>query len=401
MVRKRPNDKAVDQSSIIDLGQGIGLTLMKDSTATVVADWLPTSIPALDYILGGGIPFGRVTEIFGKEASGKSTLAVHLTKQAQLYDVPVIWADIEGTINLDSLETLGVDASKIFLIQPEEGETITIEMVTEKVKVIVDTFGGAGIPAMIIWDSLASTTTEQQMKEGFNPNQLGVVAKSIANMTIQIGQKVNQNNIAFVILNQARDDLKANPNFPQIKSTGGRAMEHWGSLRLEVTKASQIKAKTADLATGKEKDEYIGHIFRVKTKKSKVSTPNRQAEMFLISDPYIGFDFTENVYRSAVDQYGIISKGAWRNYISDDGEEIKLRDKDWVPFLESDKGQAILKEIFIKELLTYFPDGFAPLNNQNIMVKDNPYYTDMVKLYADKKKQGKADAKVEAEEDKK
>lgn len=200
-------------------------------------------------------------------------------------------------------------------------------------------------------------------------------------MTIQIGQSVNQNNIAFVILNQARDDLKANPNYPQIKSTGGRAMEHWGSLRLEVTKASQIKEKVVDPASGKISEEYVGHIFRVKTKKSKVSTPNRKAELFLISYPYIGFDFTENVYRSAAEQYGLISKGAWRTYVTDDGEEIKKRDKDWVPFLNSEEGKHVLKELYRKELLTYFPEGFAPLGNDNIDVSNDEMFEGLEEYY--------------------
>lgn len=203
-------------------------------------------------------------------------------------------------------------------------------------------------------------------------------------MTIQIGQLISQNNIAFVILNQARDDLKANPMFPQIKSTGGRAMEHWGSLRLQVAKASQIKAKMTDVASGKESDEYIGHIFRVTTKKSKVSTPNRKAEVFLISEPYLGFDFTENVYRSAVDQYNLISKGAWRAYVTNAGKEVKLRDKDWVPFLNSEEGKPVLHELYHKELLTYFPDGFAPLNNDNINVNDDELFAGLKDYYISK-----------------
>ena len=146
-------------------------------------------------------------------------------------------------------------------------------------------------------------------------------AKAITHMTTRIGQKINQSRTAFIVLNQARDDM-SNPMFPTIKSTGGRAMEHWGSVRMEVAKASQIKEKVVDPVTGKESDQYIGHIFRLKTKKSKVSTPNRQAELFLISEPYKGLDIVENVYRSAVEQFGLISKGTWRTYVSDDGEEF-------------------------------------------------------------------------------
>ena len=311
-----------------------------------------------------------------------STMAVHFTKMATTFDTVVVWIDVEATASVDNLTQLGVDPSKVFIVQPEEGEVLTIEYVTQKLREIIQTFGEANIPVLVIWDSLASTAAEQQLKDGFNPNQLGVVAKSIANMTIQIGQGIAQNNIIFLILNQGRDDLKANPMYPQIKSTGGRAMEHWASLRLEVAKASQIKEKVTNPATGKESDEYVGHIFRVKTKKSKLSAPNKQAEMYLISQPYIGFDFTENVYRSAVDQYGLISKGAWRVYTTDAGQEYKLRDRDWVPFLNSEEGQPVLKELFQKELITWFPDGFAPLNNKRINVDSFPYLEGMREYYA-------------------
>jgi len=204
-------------------------------------------------------------------------------------------------------------------------------------------------------------------------------------MTVQIGQSINQNNIGFIILNQARDDLKANPMFPQIKSTGGRAMEHWGSLRLEVAKASQIKEKVIDPATGKEKDEYIGHIFRAKTKKSKVSTPNRQAEMYLISLPYVGFDLEENIYRSSVDHFGYISKGAWRNYITENGEELKMRDKEWVPFLRSEEGRPVFFELYKKQMLQLFPNGYAPLNNDNVDITQIPVFSYLDDVYEERK----------------
>ena len=201
-------------------------------------------------------------------------------------------------------------------------------------------------------------------------------------MTIQVGQLIAQTRTSLLIINQARDDLKVNPAYPQIKSTGGRAMEHWASVRLEVAKASQFKKKIEDPATGKINETYAGHIFRIKTKKSKVSTPNQQAEVFLVSNPFVGLDFTENVYRSAVDQYGLISKGAWRAYTTDAGQEYKFYDKDWVPFLNSEEGQPVLKELFQKELITWFPDGFAPLNNKRINVDSFPYLEGMREYYA-------------------
>lgn len=175
-------------------------------------------------------------------------------------------------------------------------------------------------------------------------------------------------------------------------------MEHWGSLRLEVAKASQLKEKRTNPATGKVTDEYVGHIFRVKTKKSKVSTPNQQAEVFLISDPYIGFDFVENVYRASTEQYGLISKGAWRSYVTDNGEEIKLRDKDWVPYLRSAEGRETLHELHRKQLLVHFPNGFAPLDNDNIDVTVDEYLMDLPDYYEEKANQVPVEPEASTEE---
>ena len=380
--RKRQDQKTTGGTNTIDLAMAAGLTLMTDTSTSYVSDWLPTMIPSLDYILGSGIAYGRVTECFGLNQAGKSVLAVHLMKMAISFDTVVVVIDVEGTTDISNLTQQGVDPSKVYIVQPEHDEALTIEFVTERVKVIVDTFKDSDVPVMIIWDSVASTATEQQLKEGYNPNTMGTVARAISNMVVQIGQMISQSKTAFFLINQARDDLKAPANFPAIKSTGGRALEHWASVRLEVVKASQIKGKVTNQATGKESEEYIGHIFRVKTKKSKVSAPNKKAEMYLISEPFIGLDFTENVYRSAVDQYGLISKGAWRAYTTEAGQEVKLRDSDWVPFLNSEEGQPVLKELFQKELITWFTDGFAPLNNKRINVDSFPYLEGMREYYA-------------------
>ena len=397
--RKRQDQKTNGGTSTIDLAMAAGLTLMTDTSTSYVSDWLPTMIPSLDYILGGGIAYGRVTECFGLNQAGKSVLAVHLMKMAISFDTVVVVIDVESTTDISNLTQQGVDPSKVYIVQPENDEALTIEFVTERVKLIVDTFKDSDVPVIIIWDSVASTATEQQLKEGYNPQTMGTVARAISNMVVQIGQMISQSKTAFFLINQARDDLKAPANFPAIKSTGGRALEHWASVRLEVVKASQIKGKVTNAATGKESEEYVGHIFRVKTKKSKVSAPNKKAEMYLISEPFLGLDFVENVYRSAVDQYGLISKGAWRSYTTDSGQEVKLQDRNWVPFLNSEEGQPVLKELFQKELITWFPDGFAPLNNKRINVDSFPYLEGMREYYAQRAAQKELEATQTSQEE--
>ena len=366
MSRKKQNQK---DETALDLSEKIGLTLLSDAKSVEISDWLPTKIPQLDYILGGGIPFGRVTEIYGLNSSGKSTLAANLTKNAQELGIMVVWMDIEGTMTGTTLDSFGIDPSdNIFLWGAEEGEILTIETVTEKVKQITDLAKDIDTPILLIWDSLAATPTDVSLEDGYNPNRMGVVAKAITNMVTLLGQSITHTNIAFVILNQARDDLKSNPMFPTIKSTGGRALEHWASLRLEVQKASQIK-EDSDNPLGKKQKEYVGHIFRVKTVKSKVSTPNKQAEVYLISSPYVGVDFTENLYRTSVEDYEFITKGAWRNYTTLGGEEIKLRDKEWIGFLKSPEGEKVKNELFLRQLKAFFPNRYPVLDNKNTNIE--------------------------------
>ena len=95
MARKRQSETV--EAGTIDLTKELGLTSFRDTKFSSVADRLPTMIPQLDYILGGGLPFGRMVEVIGKNSSGKSTFAVHLTKIAQLLKVPTLWIDVEGT----------------------------------------------------------------------------------------------------------------------------------------------------------------------------------------------------------------------------------------------------------------------------------------------------------------
>lgn len=175
MARAR-KDEVGGSQSILDLGQSMGLTTLTDSTVARVDDWIPTLFPTFDYIVGGGIPMGRVTEIFGLEQSGKSTFAVHIIRMAQAVNIPVVMVDVEGTAAIDNLVSLGVDPGKVFIIQPDESEddgVLTIETVTDKVEEILKVFGDAGKKVLIIWDSLASTATKQEMKADFNPNQMG------------------------------------------------------------------------------------------------------------------------------------------------------------------------------------------------------------------------------------
>ncbi len=384
MARAKQSEK--DNKTEIDLGKKIGLTTLQDSKWAEISDKLPTFIPQLDYILGGGIPFGRLTEIMGKNASGKSTLAVHLTKVALQLDCKVIWIDTEGTADPSRLSQLGVDVNKIFFVQPKKSknaevnkeDSITVEFVAERVEAILNAFSSSEQRIVIIWDSIGHTPSIKEIEQGVAGKQPGIKAKAMAQFATIIAPMVTKSHCAFIGINQARDEMGS--MFGAVDSPGGNALHHWASLRLEVKQASKIEEPMQN-AFGTMDNVYVGHKLRVITKKSKVSTPRQSAEMFLLSAS--GLQYEENIYRSCVDSkmYGLIKGLQYKSYIADDGKEYKMYGKDWVPFLQSKDGEKIRKELFQKMMLISFPTGYSPLDNEVVDVNLWEDMKGLIELY--------------------
>lgn len=378
MARKRQSETV--EAGTIDLTKELGLTSFRDTKFSSVADRLPTMIPQLDYILGGGLPFGRMVEVIGKNSSGKSTFAVHLTKIAQLLKVPTLWIDVEGTADPDRLAELGVnpDAGDVFMVEPalkKDGtkDTMTVERVAEELQRILPVINKTGKPILIIWDSVAQTAAEKEIERGVGNQQPGIKAKAMAQFSQIIAPLMTNSKALFVAINQARDEMGS--MFGGIDSPGGHALHHWASLRLEVQKASKIENSEIN-AFGVEEKSYIGHIMRIKTLKSKVSRPQQKAEMYLMADS--GLDLEENIYRACFatnKQYGFISGGAWKAYTTDAGQEIKFNsEKNWVDFLKSEEGQPVRDELFAKMMARSFPNGYAPYKNEEIDICQIPLY---------------------------
>lgn len=179
MARKRQSETV--EAGTIDLTKELGLTSFRDTKFSSVADRLPTMIPQLDYILGGGLPFGRMVEVIGLNSSGKSTFAVHLTKIAQLLKVPTLWIDVEGTADPARLAELGVnpDAGDVFMVEPalkKDGtkDTMTVERVAEELQRILPVINKTGKPILIIWDSVAQTAAEREIERGVGNQQPGL-----------------------------------------------------------------------------------------------------------------------------------------------------------------------------------------------------------------------------------
>lgn len=377
MARAKQSEKNNVTPNEIDFSKDIGLTTYKDVEHSAVMNRFPTMIPQLDYILGGGLPFGRMVEILGKNASGKSSYAVAMTRICQWLEIPCVWIDVEGTADPVRLAELGVDfsAGGVYMVEPDKkkNEIMTIELVAKKLEAVVGAFSKSGEPLVIIWDSVAQTPAQTEIDRGVGDKQPGLVAKSLTQFSKIIAPLMNDAQVLFIAINQARDEMGS--MFGGIDSPGGNSLHHWASLRLEVAKASQIKDKEVN-AFGVEEETYVGHIMRIKTIKSKVSRPNQKAEMFLMADS--GLDIEQNIYRSAHapnKQYGLISGGAWRKYTTLAGENIQFNsDKNWIAYLKSPEGQEVRDELFCRMMATSFPNGYAPFNNKQVDVTQIPLY---------------------------
>jgi len=407
LARKKQSEKnqKVDASTI-DVGQEIGLTQFRDEDYASVTNRLPTMVPHLDYALGGGLPFGRLVEALGKNQSGKSSAAVHFTKVAQMLGVPVVWIDVEGTTESARMKQLGVDLQKggIYSVQPEKkkdkatgavvSESMTIERVAEEIGKLTSAYKAKNQPLVIIWDSVSQTPAAKELERGVGDSMPGIQAKALTQFSKIVAPQINDSQTLFIAINQARDEIGS--MFGGIDSSGGNAFKHLASLRIEVQKASPLKDKVTN-AFGAEEENYIGHIMRFKTIKSKVSRPQQKAEMYLLSDT--GLDFEENVYRACqapYKQYSLISGGTWKKYVTLSGDKIQFNSNaKWVEYLKSEEGYATLVELFGRMMAISFPNGYSPFNNKQVDIKKIPIYKEIGEDYVNKYSPDKAQAPKE------
>lgn len=390
----------LDALSVLKLGKDVGLTLMRDNTYANVSNWLPTGIPQYDRILGGGIPFGRVTEIFGKKASGKSTFALALSKQASDLDVVTVWIDVEGTSDINRLTQLGIDTEKVFAIQPEFNpktnmvDPLTVEIIGEKIENLLKVFrdNSPNTPLLIIWDSIAATSSKVEMESDYDSERPGLKAKSLAKFFNKVTPLVNGYNVALVCINQARDVMGGSfGHGDNIDSPGGKALEHVVSLQLLVNQVDASKFNQKKPTSASQYGDYVGHNMQVTTKKSKVSRPNQKAKAFIASEYELddgteinGFDPMVNFAMSADNNKILDSRGSWKVFVDKHGQEHKKYMKDWTMFFYYNEDPELIEEIVGRTYFKMFQKGYPAFNNQLIDVSDKLGMKELKRLFEEK-----------------
>jgi recombination protein RecA len=269
------------------------LKLIKELKKPEPVEWMRTGIHALDLILGGGIPVGRIIEIFGPELSTKSTLAWMIGKVVQQRDGAIILCDAEATEPVENMEKLGVDTN--FVFRPNF-QIETVEQVRDFVAKTVGDIRAISkdIPIVVIWDSIAATQAEDEWKD-FEGRKLrdteipGVRARAIASYLRQNTGWFKEQGVTMICVNQLRD--KIGVMFGRKNdSTGGRALKYGASIRLELIRSTKLK----------DGEDTKGFIVIAHVHKHKFAPPFRKTELeFRFASGFDNYIGLEDVLESA------------------------------------------------------------------------------------------------------
>ena len=307
-------------------GKGSIMRLGQSKAVIPSSDVIPTGSLGLDIALGiGGVPRGRIIEIFGPESSGKTTLTLHLVAECQKRGGVCAFVDAEHAIDVNYASNLGVNINDLLISQPDTGEE-ALE--------IVDALVRSGVVDLIVVDSVAALTPKAEIEGNMGDSHMGLQARLMSQALRKLTGTISKSKSVVVFINQIRMKIGVMFGNPET-TTGGNALKFYCSLRLDIRRIGALK----------QGEEVIGNRTRVKVVKNKVAAPFKQAEFDIIYGK--GIERVGEIVDLAAEKEIISKAGAWYAYKD---EKIGQGRDNAIEFLKENKDiqTAVLKELYQK-----------------------------------------------------
>ncbi len=314
-------EKQCGKGSIMRLGENAGMEVKSVSTGSL----------SLDIALGiGGVPKGRIIEIYGPESSGKTTLALHVVAEVQKAGGEAAFIDAEHALDPVYARALGVNTDDLLVSQPDYGEQ-ALEITEALVR--------SGAVEVVVVDSVAALVPKNEIDGDMGDSHVGLHARLMSQALRKLSGAIAKSSCIVIFINQLREKVGVIYGNPET-TTGGRALKFYASVRLDVRKSEQIKNGT----------EIVGNHVKCKVVKNKVAPPFRTAEFDILYGK--GISKESEIIELGISSGVIDKSGSWLSY---NGEKLG-QGKDKVRML-LEEDEALSNELFEKILAYYTKDG--------------------------------------------
>ncbi len=326
-------EKQYGKGSVMKLG---------DERANLNIETIPTGSLSLDLALGiGGVPKGRVVEIFGPESGGKTTVALHMIAEAQKRDGIAGFIDAEHALDPSYAKRIGVDIDNLYISQPDNGEQ-ALEIAEAMVR--------SGAMDIVVIDSVAALVPKAEIEGEMGETQVGLQARLMSKALRKLTAVISKYNCVVIFINQLREKVGVVYGSPEV-TTGGRALKFYSSVRLEVRRGEALK----------QGGEQYGNRVKVKVVKNKVAPPFKEAEFDIMFGQGIS---REGDILDLAAREGIIDKsGAWYAY---QGEKIGQGRENAKKYLRDNPEKMAEVEAMVRERLGLIPEKDGKSEDEGI-----------------------------------